>query len=136
MQDAPLPDDPLLKLQAAYAANQADLQQAMLDSVAGMKGLAAEMDEFDKRAFKQTLNTLEQINNAGIKDGFMSKITEAYAGLGDAVIGQSAEVERAFQEVLAADRAAREQFWERARIQFDEGTGRNLADAMFKVVSQ
>ena len=94
------------------------------------------MDEFDKRAFKQTLNTLEQINNAGIKDGLMSKITEAYEGLGDAVTGQSADVERAFQEVLAADRAAREQFWSNARIQFDEGTGRNLADAMFKVVSQ
>ena len=136
VQDAPLPDDPLLKLQAAYAANQADLQQAMLDSVAGIQGLAAEMDEFDKKAFKQTLNTLEEINNAGMKDGFMSKITEVYAGLGDAVTGQSAAVEKAFQDVLASDRAAREQFWNNARIQFDEGTGRNLADAMFKVVSQ
>ena len=115
-----------LKAMAAAAATQEERIQAMLDGVAGMKGLAVEMDKLDQRAFINTLNQLTQIDELIRKEGgLQQQVTQAYAELGKAVGLDRDVIESAFREVLEADRVARERFWSEQTFQLD---GRNLGE--------
>ena len=126
-QAAPTQD---LDAMAAAAATQEERLQAMLDGVAGMKGLAVEMDKLDQRAFINTLNQLAEIDELVRKEGgLQDKITKAYAEIGEAVGLDRERIEEAFRETLEADRAARERFWSNQTFQLD---GRNLGELILR----